>query len=172
MVKALRTLLLTTTFALASAAQAQTLWTKAEYGMTEGQVKSTFPDVVTAAKPDHLYGGAVGTLVLPGIEVAGHSFHATFYFVSNKLTQVTLSLDDRAMFDTILITYKGVEEILRAKYGPEIQQQISRGNLNVAEASWLSGKTNINLFASGVSGDKASLNINYQVRLAKEAEKL
>ena len=172
MVKVLRTLLLTTTFVLASPAHAQTLWTKAEYGMTEEQVKSTFPDAITAAKPDHLHGGAVGALMLPGIEVAGRSFHATFYFVSNKLTQVTLSLDDRAMFDTVLITYKGVEEILRAKYGPEIQQQISRGTLNVAEASWLSGKTNINLFASGVSGSKALLNINYQVRLAKEAEKL
>jgi hypothetical protein len=151
---------------------AQTLWTKAEYGMTESQVKAAFPEVIAASKPDHLYGGAVGSLIIPGIQVAESPFRANFFFVSGKLVQVTLSLEDKAGFDTVLSTFGAIEEILRAKYGSEIRREIKRGTLNTAEATWLSGPTNINLYASGVASNKASLNINYQVRISKEAEKL
>jgi hypothetical protein len=40
------------------------------------------------------------------------------------------------------------------------------------QALWLSGKTNISLYLMAISDADAVLNVNYQVRLAQEAEKL
>lgn len=172
MTRPVRFLMIIVAFLLSPVVYAQTLWTKAEYGMTVEQVKAAFPDAVTASKPSQLYGGAVGLLTLPGIHVAASDFHATFYFAAGKLIQVTLSSDKRSSFEGMLVTFGAVEEILRAKYGAELQRQVSRGVYSSAEASWLAGPVNITLLASGVGANDGLLNIVYQVRISKEVEKL
>ena len=48
----------------------------------------------------------------------------------------------------------------------------THGLLNSAEASWQSGRTNISLVNIAVGTSDAALNLNYQVRTAKEADKL
>jgi hypothetical protein len=157
---------------MSSVLHAQTLWTKSEYGMTVEQVKAAFPEAVAPVTIDHLYGGAANLLVMPGIEIAGSTFKANFFFLSEKLIQVTLSLESPGQFGTVMVSFKSVEEVLRAKYGNEIQRDFSGGTYQHANETWLSGPTNITLSASGVGLNPASLNIIYQVRVSKETEKL
>lgn len=150
----------------------QTLWTKGEYGMTVDQVRSAFPGTIDTPKPEHLRTGAVGLLTLPGIQISSQPFHANFYFVAGKLVQVTLSLENEKVFGATLVTFKDIEEILRAKYGPEITHEISPGVVSMAKASWMSGSVNIGLLAMAVANNPAIMNITYQVRVSQEANKL
>jgi hypothetical protein len=170
--KLLRVLFTCVALALGSAAHAQTLWTAAQYGMTVEQVKAAFPSAVPISTPDKLYGGSQGLLTVPGVHVAASDFHAIFYFNKDRLVQVTLASDKKQRFESMLVDFHSVEEILRAKYGPELQRKITRGSLDVAEESWLAGPTNISLYGMGVRGSDALLNINYQVRISKDADKL
>jgi hypothetical protein len=116
--------------------------------------------------------GAVELLHLRNVEIANEKFTASFYFTSEKLTQVTLSLAKRRAFGQVLIVFKSLTEALRAKYGREISNDILRGPGNRATATWMSGSTNIGLYAVGIAEHDALLNINYQVRVARDAEKL
>lgn len=157
---------------LVSQAHAQTLWGKSQYGMTAEQVKAVFPNAENPAKPSQLGNGAKALLSLPGVQIAGTTFRANFYFLSEKLVQVTLTSQDRGQFDTVLRTFETIEELLRAKYGREIQREVKRGTLSQASATWMSGSTNVSVLAMGVAEHDAILNINYQLRISQEAEKL
>lgn len=173
----MRYMIRTAFFALAllfsSFSSAQALWTKAEYGMTVGQVKTAFPGAVDSPKSSQLKSGARALLTLPNVQVGGASFSGNFYFLSDKLVQVTLSLDNPGNFDSVLRTVETIEELLRAKYGREIQRELKRGRfLNQASLTFMSGPTNVSVLAMGVGDSKAILNVNYQLRVSHEAEKL
>lgn len=152
-------------------AQAPMLWHGARYGMSPKEVKAVIPQASPPAKPSHLAGGAVELLHLDGIEIARSQFSASFYFADNKLSQVTLTVPKKN-FDEALLVFNDVTDALRAKYGKEITHTVQRGVLNRAEAIWMNGRTNIDLFLMSVREHTAFLNINYQVRLAKDADKL
>jgi hypothetical protein len=71
------------------------------------------------------------------------------------------------------MTFDRLTTFLRAKYGTEISSTVSsEGILNMDTKDWLSAGTNIGLLAMAVADNPATLNINYQVRVAKAAEKL
>lgn len=153
---------------------AQTLWQGAAYGMSVDEVRKVVPDAVPPRKdPGHLGDGSQELLRLDGIELVNKKFAASFFFKAKKLSQVTLSLQNGRSFDEALGVFDSLTEALRAKYGPEISRKIDRGRLlDTAKATWLLGGTNVSLFLMGVGKDYAVLNVNYQVRLAKEADKL
>lgn len=153
-----------------SFALAQSLWGTTEYGMSVSQVQSLYPDAKAPVAMSTLYGGVKGLLTIPGIEIVNNQFTAIFYFKDEKLVQVTLKRE-YASFSSAIPDFKDLTTALRAKYGQEVSSGVER-SLSQATANWLSGKTNITLFAHAMGGSDATLSINYQVRIAKDADKL
>lgn len=153
-------------------AHAQSLWGGTEYGMSLGQVMAIVPSAIHPNKSGRLADGAQELLQLRDVEIANEKFTTSFFFASNKLTQVTISLNGGHTFHQALLVFNSLTEALRAKYGREISNDIKRGTLNQASATWIAGQTNITLLAFSVGEEDAILNINYQVRVARDAEKL
>lgn len=172
MVKVVKVVALFTALTFHSFVLAQSLWGGTEFGMSPSQVRKQYPTSEFSAKPSTLHGGAKGLLVLSGIEIVNKNFSAIFYFNNEKLEQVVLSCEKQPNFDSALLVFTVVSDALRFKYGQEISKNVNRGILNQANAVWLSGKTNISMIAMGVENNDAILNINYQVRVAKDADKL
>jgi hypothetical protein len=150
-----------------SFAAAQALWGGTEYGMSVSQVQAQHPTASRPAELSTLYGGIKGLLTLPEIEIANAKFTPIFYFKDEKLVQVTLTNKQNSV-QSVIADFRSVSTALRAKYGEEISKEMTKGQ---ASANWLSGKTNITLFAMTMS-DSAILNIAYQVRIAQDADKL
>jgi hypothetical protein len=140
--------------------------------MTLTEVKAAVPKVVPPLKPNRLGDAAVELLRLEDVELVNKKFTASFYFKASKLSQVTLSLEKGHTFHAATLVFDALTEALRAKYGNEISRRSKRGMLNLTEAEWLSGRTNINLIVLSVGETDATLNVNYQVRVAREADKL
>ena len=154
-----------------ASAQEQTLWRKTVAGMSPAEVTRRVPEATPPkGLPNTLEDGAVELLKIPSFALVNQPFSASFYFKRDKLTQVMLSLLTPSTFDSALLTFDSLTEALRAKYGPEISR--SR-NFFKAEAMWISGRTNITLILFSVApGAPIIFNLNYQVRLAHEADKL
>lgn len=156
----------------ASSVTAQSLWQGTIYGMSLEQVKTVVPRAAPPAKPNRLADGSEELLRLEDVELVNKKFAASFYFRTGKLSQVTLSLEKGHSFHEAMLVFDSLTEALRAKYGHEINRGTEKGVLNRANAEWLSGRTNINLIAISVGEGAAILNINYQIRVAREADKL
>jgi hypothetical protein len=170
---ALRPLIAFILIVVSPCAMAQTLWGGTVYGMSLEQVKAAVPNAKSPnGKPGTLKGGAQEQLRVEDIEIVNQKFAASFYFLDGKLTQVTLSLSKPRSFEQTLLVFDRLTEALRAKYGQELNRQIRRGDLNIAKATWLAGRTNISVVALSVGRNNASLNIAYQVRVAREGDKL
>jgi len=172
MTKLMRLLAATSLFAIHALACGQSLWGGAKYGMTVEQVKLAIPNVTTPSNPSRLGDGAQELLRLENVEIVNKRFTASLYFIAGKVTQVTLTLEKGESFNSAMRVFDSLTEALRAKYGREINRSIKHGLLNRADATWMAGRTNINVFAMSVGGNDAILNINYQVRLASDADKL
>jgi hypothetical protein len=168
-----RMMILIAVLSLPAPGWAQELWGGTTIGMSVAQVKAKVPNTVAPQKPSSISGGAVELLRAEGIEIVGEPFIAKFYFHNQRLSQVTLAYARKgASFDSVIAIYQQLVPALRAKYGKEISNEASRGAMNSASTEWVSKRTNINLFALGIGSNPALLNVNYQVRLAKEADKL
>ncbi len=155
------------------AASAQVLWQTASYGMTVAQIEKAFPEAKEPSeKPGVLGTGAIELLTIQNISLANRSFKASFYFKNKKLDQVTLTLTESLSYQVALGTFENLADSLRAKYGKETSKKNSQGLLEMSEINWMAGRTNINLFLLAVAKNPATLNINYQVRTSKDAEKL
>ena len=145
--------------------------------MSPSEVRKIIPGLTVPADPDEFPDGAKELLRLDDIEIVHRHFRVLFYFKENKLSQVTVNLKKPAGFTDVMQVFESLTEVLRSKYGKEVSRKIekgeasSAGRMNTADATWMQGKTNINLFLISF-GPTDELNINYQMRLAKEAEKL
>jgi hypothetical protein len=159
--------------ATAHVCAAQTLWNGTTLGMSVDQVRKSVPNVhEPESAPGSLGTGAKELLRLDDVELAGHTFHAAFYFLGRSLSQVSLVLDNPPSLHGAMLIFDSITDALRAKYGHELSKDTHPGLLAFTEAHWLSGRTNITLMASGVADNPAILNIIYQVRIAKDADKL
>jgi hypothetical protein len=172
MIKVFKLLAFFATLTFQSFALAQSLWGGTEYGMSPSQVRAQYPKSEFSETPGALHGGAKGLLMLPGIEIVNKKFTAIFYFKDEKLEQVVLSCEKQPNFDSAFLVFVALANALRSKYGQEISKDVRRDLLNQANAVWLSGKTNISMIATGVADNAAVLNVNYQVRISKDADKL
>ena len=156
------------------AAYAQELWRGTTYGMSVDQVRATIPGAITPkSKPGTFPTGEVELLRLENVEVVSKRFVARFYFKQKRLCQVTID-NEEIPTSAMLPVFDDLCNALCAKYGRELSRKVDNfGTIATsAKAEWLSGRTNITIFAIGVVGEKSYLSINYQVRLAKEADKL
>jgi hypothetical protein len=156
-----------------TSALAQELWQKTRYGMTVEQVVAAVPN----ASPPPLNAGSLADgakelLRVSDLELVGYRFSGKFYFIERRLTQVTLTPERISTFASAMLVFDSLTEALRTKYGAEVVRSVERGLLNKAEASWQSGRTNISLICVSVGAADPALNLNYQVRTAKEADKL
>lgn len=158
---------------LSTAACAQTLWQGTTYGMSVEQVKAAVPRATAPAEPNQLYGGAEELLRLAGVELQNKDFLASFYFKDGSLVQVTLSMINKQQFNVAMLVVEGLITTLRAKYGKELSGGVKTSEfLKKADYKWLSGRTNIVLVCLAVGDNPATVNIVYQARIAREADKL
>ena len=155
-----------------SIAQAQVLWNGTRYGMTTDQVIKIVKLAKTPDSPNVWGDGARELLRIEEIKIVNNNFYASFFFLKGRLTQVTLSIENAGSFEDAIRVFNSLTEVLRVKYGAEMMRNVKRGTLNTADAEWMSGRTNINVSALSVGDNLASLNVNYQVRIATEADKL
>jgi len=153
----------------ASNVRGQALWHGTEYGMTLEQAKAQVPNAVRPLKPKHRSDGAGELLRLDDVTLVGKHFSASFFFSDGKLIEVSLSLEEGHDFESAMRAFEALVEDLRTKYGHEIIRQTMKGSFsNTANATWVSGQTNITLFATSVGENDATLNINYQVRAPRK----
>jgi hypothetical protein len=158
---------------LGNCAIAQPLWDGTSYGMSKEEVLKVVPGARMVNDGDSLAGGAKELIRTENIKIVNELFNAKFFFLGNKLDQVTLTLRDKVPFHKVLIIFDSLTEALRSKYGAELNNKIDKISLlKKADATWMVGKTNINVLAIAVGDHPAILNINYQIRISKEAEKL
>lgn len=150
---------------------AQELWRGTIYGMSAEEVLRKVPEAKFKSGGSFIDNGAQEILRMGNIEIVGEIFYAAFYFLNNRLDQVSLVLDKKQPINLALIIFDTLTDVLRSKYGKELSLKIEKDSSS-AYAKWKSGKTNINLYVIGVGNNPASLSINYQVRLVKEADKL
>lgn len=153
-------------------ASAQALWGASQYGMTVEQTKKAFPEAKAPIKSAKLGDGATELLRIENIELVNEKFDAQFFYMNSRLVQVTLTVRGNPSFHSAFLIFQRLETALNVKYGQPMGRKVERGMPNVAGADWQSGRTNINLLAMAVGNNDAVLNINYQVRVAKDADKL
>lgn len=159
---------------LSVSAQAVELWRGAESGQSKDQVLSKFSNAKSNPNPTALSGGASCEVLIKSLEVTSYPFEVCFYFLEDKLKQVTLTLvsGDRgsegdSIFDRVL-------EALQSKYGQENNLKRDAGSIaTFNSANWYLGSLNINLTMIYVGeDDEVILNVNYQTRVSEGAENL
>ena len=154
-------------------AEAQSLWGGTTSGMNPSQITEVVKGSRLIQDGDTLGSGARELIRFDDLSVVNESFKVQFYFLKQKLTQVTLSLNGERSFSSTLLVFDSLADALRLKYGKEISGSIdNRSILKKAEANWVNGRTNINLLVLTVGNSPAILNLNYQTRLSGESDKL
>lgn len=154
-------------------AKAQPLWGDTTSGMNPSQVIEIVKGSRLVQDGYTLESGARELIRLDDLNVVNESFDVRFYFLEQSLIQVTLGLNDERSFSSTLLVFDSLADALRSKYGKEISESIdNRSILKKAEANWVNGRTNINLLVLSVGNSPAILNLNYQIRLSEEADKL
>lgn len=154
-------------------AWSQELWQGTKYQMSVQEVAAIHPAALFNKNPKALISGDLDLLNLPGINISGADFTARFYFKDDRLSQVTLGLEEKSGFDRASSLFDGIAEAVRAKYGREQSTKNTGGQLmRSRQSNWQHGRVNINVILIAVAGADVMLNINYQVRVAQTADKL
>lgn len=143
-------------------AQAQALWGGSAVGMSVEQVRQRFPGAVAPDAPDVLYSGATEALRVPGLELAGQRFQASFFFLDGRLAQVTLGLIDIGSQDVAEQAFEAVSHVLREEHGAELTRERTTGMVTKARSTWRSGQTHIVLLYMVVGRADPLLNLVYQ----------
>jgi len=148
----------------AAAMPAAVLWQNVTVGMNSADVQKAQPSAVVSSKPETLKSGAACDLVIPAFEVASDDYRVCFFFKDKRLEQVMLS----SVKEPTEPQFRSIVTALRSKYGKEINFE---KNILGYDVDWFtSDKVNVSLTYFNKYG--SLLNINYQVRLAKDAKGL
>lgn len=147
-------------------AQAQELWRSAVYGMTPAQLQSALPEAAQASKPAPLSNGATNLLSLRNVQIVGRPFEANFYFLEDRLVQVTLLAEISGVVNDSLFVFEDIARALRDKYGLELNKQIKRDTLGAsASADWITTEITISTYAS-IFPSSGNIYITYKSRKA------
>lgn len=165
---------LTTLFAMfPGASSADVLWGKAEAGASETEVATLYPEGVRVdpSPRNALKSGAVLLYKVDGIEIGQDRFTSSFYFLNDKLFQVTLSLRKTDSDTACARAFDEIVAALRSKYGQEVRSQRS-GSLGLRrEVDFSSGKTSARGYVSASGGD-CSISVFYNQSIGAVADKL
>jgi hypothetical protein len=150
----------------------QTFWGNTKSGMSVEEVKSILPSTTAPDKPKIL-NGSIELLRLEGITLLGEKYTSSFYFKNKKLQQVSLLLKKDRKFEQLLDVFNELFAALSIKYGNEMSKKIEKNELaGIAEATWISGRTNITVFTTAILDFDGFLNIVYQTRIADASNNL
>lgn len=160
-------------FVVLECASAQALWKDTAYGMSLDEVRQRMPDAISPPESSALHSGAKCLLELEHVLVLGDAFSACFYFIDNRLQQVTLTHSNPDNFGVAALDFEKLLTALRAKYGKEVKSKKSNATTyDIRGATWTSGKTDISLNLIAVTGSDAILNIVYQTQVANNMDNL
>lgn len=157
----------------AAGLHAEPLWGKAEAGASLSAIANIYPDGITVDhdQKNRVKSGAILRYQLEGVQIADEKFNSAFFFLEDKLDQVTLSLktEGQSQFDCDHTT-NAVIEGLKSKYGDPLKRETSESSRNF---SWSYGKTTVSLFAQNMAIIKyCSIYIFYNQRIAESANNL
>jgi|GEM_PF-1281827 len=162
-----QSILLIVILMMSISARAQALWGETTVGMTPSEVIKIVEGSHLIEDGSTLETGATELVRLDDLRVVKELFKARFYFIDDKLSQVTLSLNKERSFPLSLLVFQSLTDALSSKYGKVISRNIdSRSSLKIAKASWLSDGTHINLQLVAVDDAPTSFNLNYQLHLS------
>jgi hypothetical protein len=154
-----------------SNANAQSLWGKAEYGMTPEQVKNIAPSVTSSSTPQQLDDGSKGLLRNNAVRLLNKFvFSADYFFKDGKLNQIVLNLEEPHNLDSALVIFDSIKEALRALFGPEddnSEEQIE-GMYYRITATWADRKRTIDMRLIKFTENNAELNIRFQEKASDE----
>lgn len=159
--------------ALPVTVRAQVLWQKATYGMSPAEVAEAVPGSKPPTEPIKM-SGSVELLRLEDFALVSRSFDVRFLFKDQRLVQVMLSLKQTKSdsYHSYSAVFDSLTDSLRAKYGVELSKSRKEvGGFRMVQSEWISGKTGVGILLMDSYGALA-LNVNYDFRISKEAEKL
>ena len=165
--------------AISSHSFGQSLWQKAEIGMSVESVQQMYPE---AQRPDaksiadNTYqNGASMLLRIPSHKIGRQTFDVRFIFLQEKLSKVSLYM---VLGNSGIgrMHYTELGDRLKAKYGREISVTPSEvTNPPVGQeftTLWISGKVDIMLRLNILDQNQAFLEVRYGTDLVAEASKL
>lgn len=165
----LQSMLLIVILTMSISVQAQALWGETTVGMTPSEVIKMVKGSHLIQDGSTLETGAKELAQLDDLRVLKELYKVKFYFIDDKLTQVTLNLNKERSFSLNLLVFQSLTDALSSKYGKAISRKIdSLTRLKTADAQWVSDGTNINLQVTAVGDVPTSLNLNYQLNLDPE----
>jgi len=94
-------------------------WNGTQYEMELNQVKKLFPNGVTPTNPGTLNNGASILYMLNNYVYLGETFDVSFFFINEKLTQITLSLKSGFSKETGNNIFSKLKENITKNYGEE-----------------------------------------------------
>lgn len=151
---------------LPNAALSAELWGPATAGMSTNEVM----DVVDGAyriedeEGNRLATGAVEAVRRDDAELAGETYTQRFYFLNDRLAQVTMKLNDTRDFDYMLGFVESLTEKKRNQYGKEVDSEVrASGPIRQATVSWIDGNRRVSIFLMSQGPENSLLNVNYQV---------
>jgi hypothetical protein len=154
---------------------AQALWQNATVGDTPAAVLSKFEGAINSNDPekDKLGDGSQCLVRIEHIELVGKPYRVCFYFVKSKLTQVSLGLQESLKGYSAELHYDRVVQALISKYGERSSVGRDHGMMVMFTDDWYREGMNVSAIMIYVGRDgPAVINLNYQIRIAKEADKL
>ncbi len=154
---------------LSTSAFSQMLWGEAHYGMTFEHVQRLHPEAATpGSNGQTLASGAVEKLRIGDHEFMGKRFTVGFYFLHDKLSQVTVSMDPtRYSGEEMGEVFPEIVKAFTARYGTETERRdLSNTPFKHRKAIWETGETRITVLHMQAK-DFYLLNVVYQPRTAK-----
>ena len=148
---------------------AGTLWGKTKTGMSPEEVMNVTKNAHKVENGDTIGSRTQELLRIDNYEVVYESFRVSFYFANRKLEQVTLMLNDRKPFSSLLPIFRQLANILQSKYGKEFSTK-EHPNAPIAKSAlrtWMNDHTDITLFAIGIADQPADLFLMYKTNLAQ-----
>jgi hypothetical protein len=152
---------------LAQGGCARVLWGDAALGMTPDEVQRVIPNgasirVKSGFSPS-LSDGSLELVRVRDIEFADVRFFARYYFLDNRLHQITLSAEEDAPFEANVDTWKSLVAALRKQHGQELTYLIEpKGLFPHAKAQWRYDGVSLQLFVLGVEDAASLIEIRYR----------
>lgn len=145
-------------------ATAPVIWQNLALGMSVEEARRAQPNAVTPPDRPTLMGGDVCLLQLPKMEISASEYRVCVFFKDGGLSQFSLN----ALGSPTEPQFRSIIVGLRAKYGTELSLVSSPMGFN---ADWLT-PNGVNISVVFFNKYSTLLNINYQVRLARDIKGL
>ena len=146
----LKSILIFSLLMLGNSLDAQILWRNTHSGMSPKELKQSVKGLIFPGNPQTWGNGTIEMFDLEKVIISNYIFTARFLFKQQKLEQVTLELNEKPSWGETMNIYDELFQTLKYKYGNPVFHELSGPPYYRKELTWLSGKTNVTLYASTV----------------------